>query len=154
MAELITELKTELKNPTKKQKMMITEAKAILRGQPELRWYYGLPATGKSTSILKEFKKEDVYFYDGPKWEEYTQQRVCVIDDFVPWQLQLKTLLAIMKGEPLKVGMPRIPFNSQIIIIIAYAEPAKVYDDQLKKMNKAIKKSKAISGGGFKKKVL
>ncbi len=105
---------------------------------PEVRWYYGGPMSGKTTSIREEFKEDEVYHKDGLGWKGYMQQRVIVIDDFCRITMKLYELIRLLSGVPMNVEYGvgplgktkeriQVPMNSPIIIIICPLPPKELF---------------------------
>lgn len=99
----------------------------------EIRYYYGEPGTGKTSSVYNEFAYEDIFEkpLSGEWYDGYAGQPVVFIDDFhgAASMTRLDFLLKILDQRPVSVPVKGgfVWFKPKIVIIASNLLPSALY---------------------------
>lgn len=102
--------------------------------QPSIWWWYGPTGTGKTATAFRFAKDNSLSIWKSSKdltwWQGYTQQQICLIDDFRKDFCKFHTLLTILDRYPhsVEVKGSSVPLNSPYIIVTSCYPPWQVYD--------------------------
>lgn len=99
---------------------------------PKVYWHYGATGTGKTYTVYKNHKPEDIYVcLDTAQWfDGYTGQKVVLIDDMRKDFCKFHILLKLLDRYPYRVQVKggTIWFNPEIIYITCPYKPEELYD--------------------------
>ncbi|ARF02751.1 SWPV1-176 [Shearwaterpox virus] len=100
--------------------------------KPYVIWIYGPHGSGKTPLAYKltNNKNRDIYEKEHSKWwDDYSQQKYCIIDDFHKYQIDFNYLVKLFDKYPLKVEINKgfKQFNSKKIIITCVHHPSVLY---------------------------
>lgn len=101
---------------------------------PSIWWWYGPTGTGKTATAFAFAKEHSLSIWKSSKdltwWQGYSQQQICLIDDFRKDFCKFHTLLTILDRYPHSVEIKgsSVPLNSPYIIVTSCYPPWQVYD--------------------------